>query len=73
MTRLKRVFVPPPEAVVRRLLGARPQLLATDTDDPSAARAFQTGMRRDAVASRARWQFRLKSEKLIDLAGHGAA
>lgn len=64
--------VPEPEQLVRARLRARPSLLATDPDGmpetaTDAAAGRWTEMRRDAVASRARWQFALRPERVLDL------
>lgn len=63
--------VPQPEQVVRQRLAARPSLLATDTGGMAASPRW-TEMRRDAVASRARWQFSLRAEQVFDLTQAGA-
>ena len=60
--------VPAPERFVRQQLRAQATVLATDLDGMSAdvpTRWIET--RRDGIASRDRWQFSLRPERLIDL------
>ena len=65
--------VPAPEQVVRRQLGARATVLATDMDGMSDdVPTRSTESRRDSIASRDRWQFSLRRERLIDLPLRGA-
>jgi CRISPR system Cascade subunit CasD len=60
--------VPAPEQFVRQQLRAHATMLATDIDGMSVdvpTRWMES--RRDSMASRARWQFALRPERLIDL------
>jgi CRISPR system Cascade subunit CasD len=60
--------VPAPEQVVRRQLRAHATVLATDIDGMSVDVPTRwTENRRDSIASRDRWQFSLRPERLIDL------
>ena len=60
--------VPMPEQLVRRQLRAQPSVLATDFDGMAEdARARWTETRRDSIASRDRWQFALRRERVFDL------
>ncbi len=60
--------VPAPEQVVRQRLRARATMLATDADGmPADVPTRWTETRRDGIASRDRWQFSLRTERLIDL------
>ena len=59
---------PEPEQFVRKKLCAYPRLLATDASGmPAILRARWTETRRDGIASRDRWQFSLRQEKIFDL------
>jgi len=59
---------PAPEQRLRQQLRARPVLLATDIDGmPEHAQARWTETRRDSIASRDRWQFALRKERVFDL------
>ena len=60
--------VPEPERFVRQQLRAHATVLATDVDGMSADVPTRwTESRRDRIASRDRWQFALRPERLIDL------
>ena len=60
--------VPEPERFVRQQLRAHATVLATDVDGMSADVPTRwTESRRDRIASRDRWQFSLRPERLIDL------
>ncbi len=60
--------VPAPETLFRQKLRARPNLLATDAGGmPDEISARWTENRRDGIASRDRWQFSLRQEKIYDL------
>ena len=60
--------VPEPERAIRRRLGAAARTLATDLDGvPAGVAPTWTETRRDAIASRHRWQFALRSEAIIPL------
>jgi CRISPR system Cascade subunit CasD len=60
--------VPAPEQRVRLRLRAQPSVLATDLDGmPDDVRTRWTETRRDSIASRDRWQFTLRQERVIDL------
>jgi CRISPR system Cascade subunit CasD len=62
--------VPDPEQAVRQRLRARASILASDLDGMVPGRWTET--RRDSIASRDRWQFSLRSERVIDLPVRGA-
>lgn len=65
---------PLPEQALRRRLGAEPRLLACDAGGLAGQIPPRwTETRRDAVASRARWQFGLRDELVYDLPLRGAA
>ena len=72
LTAMAARVVPQPEQTVRQRLAARPSLLATDPGGMASSPRW-TEMRRDAVASRARWQFSLRAEQVFDLTQAGAA
>jgi CRISPR system Cascade subunit CasD len=60
--------VPLPEQIVRSQLRAAPRFVATDPDGvPAGVEPRWTETRRDAIASRDRWQFSLRAEAVIDL------
>ena len=60
--------IPAPEQVLRQRLRAMPVLLACDPGGMSPDHTpHWTEMRRDAVASRARWQFGLRPEQVFYL------
>ena len=60
--------VPAPEQFVRQQLRAHATALATDVDGMSVDVPTRwTETRRDSIASRDRWQFSLRRERLIDL------
>jgi CRISPR system Cascade subunit CasD len=64
--------VPVPEQFVRLQLRAQPTMLATDVDGMSDDVPTRwTESRRDSIASRDRWQFSLRPERLIDLPPRG--
>ena len=52
-------------------LRAKPNLLATDRGGMNSPSRW-TEMRRDAIASRSRWQFSLRPEQVFDLSIDGA-
>lgn len=60
--------VPAPEQRVRLRLRAQPSLLVTDLDGmPETTPTRWTETRRDSIVSRDRWQFALRTERVIDL------
>jgi CRISPR system Cascade subunit CasD len=68
LTALEARPVPAPEQFVRHQLRAHATALATDVDGMSVDVPTRwTETRRDSIASRDRWQFSLRRERLIDL------
>ena len=56
---------PEPEQRLRRDLRAEPGLVAIDADAADPSRVMRVEQRRDALASRARWQFDLRPEAVL--------
>lgn len=54
-----------PERELRRLLRAKPGVVALDADAADSARVLRIERRRDRVSSRVRWQFALRDEAVL--------